>query len=93
MGQRKHKFNPIRQVASICPHRKTISRQLANMIEPSVFGGDAHLRAYFDYLFSTCRTTAVQHGLKRRPVNTGVQNDTRVHGPCDVNPEHGYSVY
>ena len=43
MGQRKHKFSCIRQVAPICPHWRAHSCHLANMIEPSVLGGDAHL--------------------------------------------------
>jgi len=36
-----HKFNRIRQVAPMCPHRRTHCRHLANAIEPSVYGGDA----------------------------------------------------
>ena len=73
MGQRKHKFNRIRQVAPMCPHRWAHSRYPANTIEPFVCG------TYFDHLFSTCRTTAVAR-VKTRPVNTGVQNEPRVHG-------------
>jgi len=36
-----HKFNHIRQVASLCLHGRTHCRHLANTIEPSVYGGDA----------------------------------------------------
>jgi len=41
VGWRKHKFNHIRQVA---PYGRGHCRHLANMIEPSVCGGDAVLR-------------------------------------------------
>jgi len=40
VGRRKHKFNRIRQVASMCPHGRTHFHQLPNTIEPSVCGGD-----------------------------------------------------
>jgi len=43
VGQRKHKFNHIRQVAPMCPHGRTHWRHLANTIEPSVCCGDAAL--------------------------------------------------
>ena len=49
VGGKKHKFNGIRQVASMCHHVMTHWcgmahwRQLANTIEPSVCGGDATL--------------------------------------------------
>jgi len=36
-----HKFNRIRQVASMCPYGRTRCRHLSNNIEPSVYGGDA----------------------------------------------------
>ena len=36
MGQRKHRFNHIRQVAPMCPHERAHWRHLANMTEPSV---------------------------------------------------------
>jgi len=39
VGRRKHKFNRIRQVASMCPHW----RNLANTIESPACGGDASL--------------------------------------------------
>jgi len=44
VGRRKHKFNLIRQVASICLHGMAHWRHLANTTEPSVCGGDAILR-------------------------------------------------
>jgi len=43
VGQRMYKFNRIRQVAPMCPHRMAHLRHLANMIETSVCGGDAAL--------------------------------------------------
>jgi len=43
VGQRKHNFNPIRQVAPVCPHGRAHWRHLANTIELSVCGGDAVL--------------------------------------------------
>jgi len=43
VGQRKHKFNHIRQVAPMCPHGRAHWRHVANMIEPSVCGGDVVL--------------------------------------------------
>jgi len=43
VGPRKHKFIRIRQVAPMCPHGRAQWRHLANMIELSVFCGDAAL--------------------------------------------------
>jgi len=43
VNQRKHKFNRIRQVAPMCPYGRARWRQVANIIEPSVCGGDAVL--------------------------------------------------
>ena len=43
MGQRKHKFNRIRQVAPMCPHGNAHWRHLANTIESSMCGGDVVL--------------------------------------------------
>jgi len=43
LGQRKHKFNRIRQEAPICRHWRAHCRHLANTIEPSVCGGNAVL--------------------------------------------------
>jgi len=53
MGRRKHRFNRIRQVAPMCPHRRAHWywrphgrahwRNLANTTEPSICGGDAAL--------------------------------------------------
>jgi len=36
-----HKFNRIRQVASMCPYGRTRCRHLSNNIEPSIYGNDA----------------------------------------------------
>jgi len=44
VGRRKHKFNHIRQMVPMCPHERAHCCHLANMIEPSVCGGDAVLR-------------------------------------------------
>jgi len=44
VGPRKHKFNRIRQVASICPDGRAHWRHLANTIKPSLCCGDASLR-------------------------------------------------
>jgi len=69
-------------------------RHLANTIVPTMCGGDGDfLSNYFDHLLSVCRTpvdvakymllyrtTWRSYGLPTRPVNTGVQNSTRVHG-------------
>jgi len=41
VGQRMHKFNGIRQVASVCPCGRTRCRHLSNNIEPSVYSDDA----------------------------------------------------
>jgi len=41
MGQRKHWFNRVRQVAPICPHGRANWRHLAITIEPSVCCDDA----------------------------------------------------
>jgi len=41
VGRRMHKFNCIRQVASMCPRGRTRCCHLSNNIEPSVYGGDA----------------------------------------------------
>jgi len=43
VGLRKHKFDRIHRVSPICPHGRAHWRHLANMIEPSVCGGDAVL--------------------------------------------------
>jgi len=43
VSRRKHKFNRIRQVVPICPHGTQHWRNLANMTEPSICGGDAAL--------------------------------------------------
>jgi len=51
MGQRKHKFNRICQVAPMCPCERAHSRHLTNMIELSIFGGDAHL---YQLTLTTC---------------------------------------
>ena len=40
VGQRKHKFNRICQVAPMCPHERAHWRHVVNTIEPPVFGGD-----------------------------------------------------
>jgi len=39
----KHKFNPIRQVASVCPFARAHWHYLANTIESFVSGDDAVL--------------------------------------------------
>jgi len=39
----KNKFNRIRQVAPMCSHGTAHWRNLENMTEPSVFGGDEAL--------------------------------------------------
>ena len=49
VGRKKHKFNRIHQVAQKCPHGRAHWHHLANMIETSVFGGDAVL----------CQTTLI----------------------------------
>jgi len=43
LGQRKHKFNRVCQVAPMYPHVMAHWRHLANTIELSVCGGDAAL--------------------------------------------------
>jgi len=43
VGQRKHKFNRIHQVAPMCPHGRAHWRHLENTTEPSVCSGDAVL--------------------------------------------------
>jgi len=43
VGQKKQKFNRIRQVAAMCRHAKTHWCHLANTTEPSVCGGDVVL--------------------------------------------------
>jgi len=43
VGRRKHKFNRIRKMASMCPHGRAHWRHLANAIELSICGGDAVL--------------------------------------------------
>ena len=44
------RFNRIRQVAPMCPHRRAHCCYLANTIELSVCGCDAALCQIFDYL-------------------------------------------
>jgi len=44
LGRRKHKFNRICPEAPMCTRGRTHRRNLANMIEPSIGGGDAALR-------------------------------------------------
>jgi len=41
VGGRMLKFNSIDQVAPMRPHGRTHCRHLANMTEPSIYGGDA----------------------------------------------------
>ena len=41
VGRRMRKFNRIRQMAPMCPRRRTRYRRLSNSTEPSVYGGDA----------------------------------------------------
>jgi len=41
LGRKMHKFNRIRQAATMCPHGRTHCHHLANTIEPFVCGGDA----------------------------------------------------
>jgi len=48
VGQKKHKFNRIRQVAPMCPHGSAHLRNLANTIEP--FGCCGLMSNYFDHL-------------------------------------------
>ena len=62
-----HKFNHIRQEATMCPHGRAYWRNLANMIEPSVCCGDA---ALCEITLSTCfclqnawDSTGYQQGL------------------------------
>jgi len=43
VGQKKLKFNRIRQVAPVCPHGRAHWHHLANTIKPSVCGGNAVL--------------------------------------------------
>jgi len=43
VGQRKHKFNHIRQVAPMCPHGRAHLLHLANTNEPSVCSSDVVL--------------------------------------------------
>jgi len=62
MGRRMHKFNRIRQLASICPHGSTHCRHLANTNEPSVYGGDA---PYVKLLWS-CYLWPHPHRLSHR---------------------------
>jgi len=53
VGRKKHKFSRIRQVAPMCPYGRTYWRHLANIIKPSICGGDAalcQLSDYFDHL-------------------------------------------
>ena len=58
VGQRKHEFNCIRQVAPICLHGRAHWRHLANTIEQSVCGGDAAL----------CQITLTTRYLWPRPL-------------------------
>jgi len=41
VGRRMHMLNRIRQVAPMCPCGRTRCRHLSNIIEPSMYGGDA----------------------------------------------------
>jgi len=43
LAEKKHKFNRIRQVASMCRHGRARWRNRGNTIESSVCGGDAAL--------------------------------------------------
>jgi len=43
VGQRKHKFNRIRQVAPMCPRESAHWRHLTNTVRPSVCCGDVSL--------------------------------------------------
>jgi len=53
VGQRKHKFNRIRQVGPVCPPVRAHWRHLANTIELSVCGSDGALMSnYFDHLLT-----------------------------------------
>jgi len=58
VGERKHTFNSIRQVAPICPYGMAHCLHMTNTIEPSVCGGDAALCLikYFDHLLLLGRT-------------------------------------
>ena len=51
VGERKHKFNRIFQVVSMCPHARAHWRHLVNTIDPSVCGNNA---ALCQITFSTC---------------------------------------
>jgi len=62
-GRRKHKFSRIRQVAPMSPDGRAHWRQLENMIEPSVCGGDAVLCqiTLHDHLFMVALCNRADH--------------------------------
>jgi len=65
VGRSMHKFNRIRQLASMCPHGRTHCRHLANTNEPPVYSGDAPyvkllwLLVIFDHAHLDSRTDSL----------------------------------
>jgi len=60
VGRRKHGFNRIRQVASMCHHGMAHLRNLANTTEPSICGSDA---ALYQMILTTCSHHHHHHHL------------------------------
>ena len=77
VGRRKHKFNRIRQVSSMCPHGRTHFYPLPNTIEPSsaaamrfmslVIFGHAHLDSRTD-----SRAVRAEYCIVGIPHNTAI---------------------
>jgi len=67
-----HKFDRIRQVAPMCPCGRTRCRHvLNNIVEPSVYGGDAPYGKLLDHLLSLDTPTyTVAQIAKRFEPNT-----------------------